>query len=478
MYHLHETLLQRKYMNIITNNKTLLLSISLIFLLNSCAMVPPKEPVHEKMIVLKAYKKELSNSDEQWWLDFQDEQLNQLLNIASKENFTLKKAQQSIDLSKQQVLLAKSNQKLKVGLNASAGVIGVDSSRNNAQTSGLGLLIPAFSYQFDFWGKNEAMVSSASNQQLASIAQAKQAKFSIFVSLTTYYFQLQNNFYLENIYQNLLQEQEKQNIIMKKSFQRGLAKKTDILQNTAYVNELKATLSNIKNEKVLIQNQIALLLGKQPKDLKPLFKPNAKVITTLKEVKYIPMNLLARRYDVIASKWMVESYKDEIKVSKTEYYPNFNLMLQGLWQGLTNLEPSSLALGGLTVATTLPIYDGGVRDANYKSTNIAFDNAVTNYNETIVKAAKQVSDAVTNLQEAQKQIQYTQVSVRNYKNAYEIINKRYKRGLSNYVAMNQARTKWQEQLIRQANNKTQLLNSQLQLIYSLGGGYHKKSEEK
>jgi len=217
-----------------------------------------------------------------------------------------------------------------------------------------------------------------------------------------------------------------------------------------------------------------LYLAKTPDQLGQLTLPNAQAINQLAAVDTIPMNLLGRRPDIIASKWMVEANEQGIKQAKAAYYPDVNLMVMGVFQKLSSMNPASLFLGGATVAASLPLYDGGVRDANYASANIHFDQAVTNYNQTVLNAVKQTSDAIVSLQEAQKQQVLAQSSVAHYQQAYDILNNRYERGLSSFADMNSARMQWHQQVVKATNTESAILQNQLQLIVALGGDYQQE----
>jgi NodT family efflux transporter outer membrane factor (OMF) lipoprotein len=454
-----------------------LLSLSV---LSGCSMVPPEEPQHQSMLTNEQIQ--LKNHDiqaihRQWWNQFGDQQLAQLIQLGLTNNLTLQQAKQRIDLASQQVALAESGDKPKLNLNVSGGGIGANTqsfNTSNADYSAIGMLLPSFSYQFDFWGKNEATVAAASDQKLSLEAQEAQARLVISASIASSYFALQNSYRLERNLTTLLDEINHQNYVITAQVKRGLASEAESFQNQGDIDTLSAQLSDAKTQQQLAKNQLALYLAKTPDQLGQLTLPNAQAINQLAAVDTIPMNLLGRRPDIIASKWMVEANEQGIKQAKASYYPDVNLMVMGVFQKLSNINPASLFLGGATVAASLPLYDGGVRDANYASANIHFDQAVTNYNQTVLNAVKQTSDAIVSLQEAQKQQVLAQSSVMHYQHAYEILNNRYERGLSSFADMNSARMQWHQQVIKLTNSESAILQNQLQLIVALGGDYQQE----
>ncbi|MEC6907447.1 efflux transporter outer membrane subunit [Photobacterium piscicola] len=453
-------------------------SLAAVLLLSACSMIPPSEPQHHPLLTAQQvhlYQHDLSDIKTDWWTQFNDPQLNQLITLGLTNNLTLQQAQQRIELATQQVALAQAGDKPSVNLNVSGGAIGanLDSlSPHNAEYSALGMLLPSFSYQFDFWGKNKAIIAAATNQKLSLEAQAVQAKLLLSAAISSSYFTLQNNYRLEQNLQLLLRETNKQKSVINDQIKRGLASKAELFQQQGDIDKLSAQLSMTITQQQLAKNQLALYLAKTPEQLGTLLTPNAHPINQLNTMTTIPMNLLGRRADIIANKWLVEANQQGIKQAKAAYYPDMNLMVMGVFQKLSSMNPADLFLSGATIATTLPLYDGGVRDANYASANIHYDQAVTVYNQSVLTAVKQASDAIVNLQEALQQQALTVASTTQYQQAYMIFKHRYQRGLASFSEMNNAQIKWHQQVIQTTNADNATLQNQLQLIVALGGGYH------
>lgn len=447
-------------------------------LLSACSMIPPSSPEHRTLLTaqqVQLYRHDLINIKTDWWTQFDDPQLNQLMVLGLTNNLTLQQAQQRIALASQHVALAQAGAKPKVNVNISGGAIAANLQSlapNNADYSAMGMLLPSFSYQFDFWGKNKATIAEATNQKLSLEAQALQAKLLLSAAITSSYFTLQNNYRLEQDVQLLLRETKKQETVISEKIRRGLASKAELFQYQGDIDNLLAQRSTTIAQQQLAKNQLALYLARTPEQLGTLLIPNAHPINQLNSITTIPMNLLGRRADIIANKWLVEANQQGIKQAKAAYYPNMNLMVMGVFQKLSSMNPAALFLSGATIATTLPLYDGGVRDANYASANINYDQAVTTYNQSVLTAVKQASDAIVNLQEALQQQILTAASTAQYQQAYMIFKHRYQRGLASFSDMNNAQIKWHQHIIQKTNADNVALQNQLQLIVALGGGYY------
>ena len=104
-------------------------SLAVVLLLSACSMIPPSEPQHHSLLTAQQvhlYQRDLSDIKTDWWTQFNDPQLNQLITLGLTNNLTLQQAQQRIELATQQVALAQAGDKPTLNLNVSGGAMGVN----------------------------------------------------------------------------------------------------------------------------------------------------------------------------------------------------------------------------------------------------------------------------------------------------------------------------------------------------------------
>ncbi|WP_041277450.1 efflux transporter outer membrane subunit [Desulfotalea psychrophila] len=439
-------------------------------------MIPPKEAHHQQLLTPEeiGIRAEMQIRTCRWWEDFRDPQLNTLIEMGLRQNLNLQQVSYRLSLAKQQVLLNQAGQKVQANLKLNGGGLAAKGDFPS-QNSAFALALPMVGYNLDFWGKIENRVLAASNREKAAQVNVTQARLALAVSIAQSYLNLQNNRQQKQVLHRMITNQKAAEEIIVGSVKRGFLPYEELLQSQSYSHLLRAELTGAKAQEILAKNQIALYLARTTEQLAPLVDGKLTLIAPLQEVLSIPMNLLARRPDIQGKKWIVQAYAAEIKVARTAFYPDFNLMLGGAFLAMTNIHPDKLSLLSGSIATSLPLYDGGLRDAGLSIANIMYDRAVLDYNQSLLGAVREASDAIILLKTSQEQEMLTGISTEKQRQAYDIARKKYQRGISPYLLMNQAESRWQQTFLNLIKTETATLQSQLRLIMALGGGYSPKA---
>ena len=112
----------------------------------------------------------------------------------------------------------------------------------------------------------------------------------------------------------------------------------------------------------------------------------------------VPLDLLGRRPDV-AARWRAEAARHAIDTAKAEFYPNINLTAFAGFQamGTGNLLDAASRMAGIGPAISLPIFHGGALNANLAGRRADADLAVSDYNQSVLDAVRQVADALDGL---------------------------------------------------------------------------------
>src|SRR5690606_23212045 len=108
-------------------------------------------------------------------------------------------------------------------------------------------------------------------------------------------------------------------------------------------------------------------------------------------------NLLARRPDLQAAHWYIESSLGSVDAAKAAFYPDINLMafLQQDALHLSDLFRHSAQQMGVTAGLTLPIFDSGRLNASLDIAKAQSNLSVANYNKAVVDAVNDVARAAS-----------------------------------------------------------------------------------
>ncbi len=175
----------------------------------------------------------------------------------------------------------------------------------------------------------------------------------------------------------------------------------------------------------------------------------------------------------MAQIWRVEALAHEVGAAKADFFPNINLTA---FTGLESVLYSLLfrgnsETGGLQPAIHLPIFTAGAIRANIEAKKAAFDEAVYEYNNLLLRSSKEVADLLVIVETVFKQKHKQNQIVGNAKSRYELTKLRKEKGLDNTLQT----LAYQDSLIQKQLEDVNLLYSQylatIKLIKALGGGY-------
>jgi len=126
---------------------------------------------------------------------------------------------------------------------------------------------------------------------------------------------------------------------------------------------------------------------------------------------------------------------------------------------------------GVGPAIRLPLFDGGRLRAQLQGKTAELDAAVENYNALVLDAVRDVADQLTSAQSIARQQTEQAAAQASAESAYSIALQRYKAGIGNYLQVLSAETAVLNQRRQAVDLTARALDTQVQLIRALGGGY-------
>ena len=131
-------------------------------------------------------------------------------------------------------------------------------------------------------------------------------------------------------------------------------------------SKTRQQLNDVAGKMKIIEARLNALTNHQTKSLKLKTVALPKVASQLPDE--LGYSLLARRADLQAAHWYVESSLSTIDAAKAAFYPDINLMafLQQDALHLSDLFRHSAQQMGVTAGLTLPIFDSGRLNASAK----------------------------------------------------------------------------------------------------------------
>lgn len=457
-----------------------------VLMLGACAVLPPRStpPDLSAAVPLSTASAATPAAPppawpaREWWRAFGDPTLDALIERALS---------QSPDLAAAGARIAAARAAVGGTAAATRIQIGATGSATETRLSDNGLFPPKLlgfnwysqfdlgvnaSYDFDLWGRQRAAVSAAVDTRRAAEADRDAAALNIASTIAAEYYGWQNE-----AARGALAEQEHAAAQQREQISAARVAASIERHDTQQSAELALLaaderLSETRTATQLHRVALAALLAGTPEQL-----PELPAAAWPQLSAGLPANasidLIARRPEIVASRWRVENAARHVDMARSDFLPN--LSLRAL-VGLSSREIGKLVDAGSSdpnfgAALHLPLFDGGALRAGYARSQADLDVAVADYRTAIVRAAQ---DLNTQLAERDGWQRQEGLRARELDAAARLLaaaEQRAGAGLNDQRPALDARQQWLQARGAQLQTQYGRLCAELALIRALGGGY-------
>jgi NodT family efflux transporter outer membrane factor (OMF) lipoprotein len=458
-------------------------TLALAFLVAGCAsthgLAPQDHPTQADSIAAARSLGEFSSAGfprTDWWKALGDPQLDALIDEALAGTPTLAAADARLRAAIAQAGLAESARKPNVGVGAQYSGLRIPETVApeplGGSYKGIVLLTMNFKYDPDFWGAKRAKWQAAIGQARAAEVEAQAARLELASNIATTYVVLAQAHAAQDV---ALAEQARASHLLDLSRQRvdaGLDSQLPLRQAETGVAAARQQATAAQQQIDAARNALAALLGKGPDRALSIGKPALLSAPAPGVPSVLPSELLGHRPDVVAARWRVEATQRGIDASKAAFYPSVNLagMIGLASGGLSDLFGTDALLVQGGPAISLPIFDGGGLRNQLAKSDADYDLAVAAYNQSLVAALREVTDALQAARSIDAQIASAREASDAASAAWQLAQSRYRAGLGtqlDVLAAQQPLLQLDQQL---AALRAQRLTDVIDLDRALGGG--------
>jgi NodT family efflux transporter outer membrane factor (OMF) lipoprotein len=451
----------------------------------SACMLPPKAAEHAKP--LEAQNIGLTGSEvlpvpEAWWQSFQDPQLDQLIRQGLAGSPSLAQAQARVAQALAETQGA--NAKLKPNANFDASALYQRAPENYiippplaGHTFWMGQAGASLGWDLDFSGKQAHAV--ARDNALAQSAQLdlENSRLLLTGAITQAYIDLHRSYALIDIARR--SESQRQNIvkITEHRVAAGLDTRLELRQAEGQLPQARVAREQAEAAAQLAIHQLATLTGQGADSYAGITPPKVYIDAALPVPTSLPINLLARRPDVLAARKGIEAADAQRLSDRAAFYPDVNLRgLAGIGAfGWNNLVSWSARGYGAGPALSLPLFDGGRLKAQYHGSEAALDGAIAAYNDTVLRAIGETADQLTRIDTLSRERIDQQQTLEANEAAYQLAEERYRAGLASYLAVLNAET----QVILARQTMVSIIDDEadarVRLLLAVGGSFEPKN---
>ena len=429
---------------------------------------------------LKAAASNAAWPSSNWWLAWQDPQLDALIHKALRDQPSVQAAQARVDLFLAQARVAGATLSPQLSTSAALGRQRYPRYASPSPPGGFAVwsnnIGTALSYDLDLWGANRATWEGALDAAQASTADLRQVQLTLETAIVRTYVELSLQQQLHETDRAILDQARRTEDIVKQRLQAGLSNQLELSQARTQVEIISDELEQTNQQIELARHELAALAGAGP-GLGDMITPGPWMLEAKAELpSALPAELIGHRPDVVAQRWRVEATSKGIKVARAAFYPNINLLATAelasatRFGGFFNFAADNAAGHRYGLAISLPLFTGGRLQGQYAAAVARYDAAVDDYNHAVLTAVQQVADQATSIQSLEQQEQHANQAVTEAQQAYRLADRGYRSGITEFLDVLTTQTtllRQQQQLIQ---IKAKRLTAWALLTQSLGGG--------
>jgi NodT family efflux transporter outer membrane factor (OMF) lipoprotein len=336
-----------------------------------------------------------------------------------------------------------------------------------------GLASLSANFDIDLWGKNRAALAAATSERETARIDMAQARLSLTTGIADAYADLARLYAERDIAQGALDIRAATGKLVTDRVRSGLDTRGDQRQADAGISSARAQLAAADEQIALRRNQIAALVGAGPDRALAIARPALPAMGVRGLPADVTTELVARRPDVAAALARTQAAASRIKVARADFFPAINISaligVQSL--GLDLLAKKDSIYGSAGPAISLPIFHGGALAGQYRGARGAYDEAVADYDRTVLGAYRDVADAVTSQKALEGRLADARAALTASEDSYRIAQLRYKGGLSTYLDVLTVEERLLSARQAVAELETRAFALDIALIRALGGGF-------
>ena len=328
------------------------------------------------------------------------------------------------------------------------------------------------SWELDFWGRLRRQAEAGHYDYLASRADERATVLTLVSDVATAYLQLRELDADLAISEQTLESRKTTLELARRRYAQGLISELDVRQFEAQLADPAARVADFARMRVEQENALAVLLGREPG---PIARGGTleRAVEAVDVPDSIPGSLIARRPDVIASQRRLQSATARIGVAIGNRLPS--IMLGGSYGAqkpdFSGLFDRSGELYTAQVGISIPLFTGGRLANQEKAARAAADEARGQYEQTVLNALREASDALAGVRLNRDQLVAQATQAQALQRAYALAQERYRSGIANYLEVLDAQRSFFAAQLALVQGQRQYLVSTVDLYRALGGGW-------
>lgn len=324
-------------------------------------------------------------------------------------------------------------------------------------------------WEADVWGKLQSNKRANLASVLQADASARAVQTALVANIALYYYQLQALDQQLQYTQESVKNWQSTVNVMKELKKSDVVTGAAVVQSEASKYAVAVTIPDLERTIRETENALNQLLGKEagPVIRGAIYadKPLALLSTG------VPAQLLANRPDVQVAELNVRYYFELVNVARAYFYPSFTLTATAGYLTSGKMWGPGSWLSALVAGVTQPVFAQGANKTRLKVAQEQQQQAVFNFENTVLTSGREVSNALFAYQASLDKINVRDSQLTNLQKSVQYTQQLVRYGFANYTEVLTAQQSLLAAQLNQVNDRLQQLQSVVQLYKALGGGW-------
>ncbi|QDJ12866.1 hypothetical protein CEP45_02950 [Mergibacter septicus] len=366
--------------------------------------------------------------NEQWWKNYHDPQLDQLIETALNNNLNLAKSAIAVNLALYNANL------IGADLVPTFSGKGSTSATKDLQHNGNSQINSTaqfnLSYTLDLWRKLSDATSAAEWEHKATVADLAAARLVLINAVVNTYYTLSYLNSAINATQDSVTYYKKIQNVIENKYKAGITDDLSTAQAMQAVLVAQNNLLSLQSQRETALNTMRNLLNLKPNQPLNLTYPDILKVKTIGVNLDVPVSVIANRPDVQAAKYRLQSAFKSAKATQKSWFPSVSLGANLNITGTHLNDITDTVTGSGLIGISLPFLSWQQVKWNVKISEEKYQLALINFEQAITSALNEINKLYFNYRQSGNSLKNIQEKYNYDRKISSYYKKRYDAGIS------------------------------------------------
>ena len=361
---------------------------------------------------------------DKWWHTFDDAALDALIEQGLSQNFSIRSAWDRLRQAEQVAVKTGAGLLPDVTYQGAARRTRQERDDRTDYTSTYTAALAA-SYELDLWKRVRSSHEAALLDAKAAREEVAAAAVTLSAAIARTWYQLAESRMQEQLITEQVETNEKILEIISLQFRQGQVGASNVFRQRQLVEATRGQLIAAQERSVLLQHQVAILLGKVPGRWTPQADAELVALPDLPAAG-VPTELLQRRPDLRRAGYAIAAADARVYAAVADQYPRISLSASAQTEADRIGDLLDDWAASLAANIVGPLFDGHLRKAEVQRTRAVLSERIHIYAQNVLTAVGEVEDAL-------QQESYQRQAIDNLRRQLDLSEQVYERTRESYL---------------------------------------------